>query len=56
MNLNEDFVKVIEHEYAVRYLEQMGVDPTDKMIARVLKNQSLSTWEISSGWNIKDLS
>ena len=36
VELNENFVKVIEHEYAVRYLEHMGINPTVKMISNVL--------------------
>jgi len=26
--LNEEFIKVIEYEYAVRYLEILGINPT----------------------------
>jgi RNase adaptor protein for sRNA GlmZ degradation len=36
VELTENFVKVIEHEYAVRYLEQMGINPTVKMISNLL--------------------
>ena len=49
--ITESFVKVIEHEYAVRYLEHMGINPTEKMICRLLKAQGLSSCEITSGWN-----
>jgi len=28
MKLDEEFIKVIEHEYAVRYLEKMGTQAT----------------------------
>ena len=51
VELNENFVKVIEHEYAVRYWEYMGVNPTVKMISNVLKNAPLSSCEMTSGWN-----
>ena len=36
VELTENFVKVIEHEYAVRYLEHMGINPTLKMISNLL--------------------
>jgi len=36
IELSENFVKVIEHEYAVRYLEHMGINPTIKMISNLL--------------------
>jgi hypothetical protein len=49
--LNEEFIKVIEYEYAVRYLEAMGIEPNQKMIQNLLKNQPLSSCELSSGWN-----
>jgi hypothetical protein len=51
VELNENFVKVIEHEYAVRYCEYMGVNPTVKMISNVLKTAPLSSCEMTSGWN-----
>ncbi len=35
--LDDNFVKVIEYEYAVKYLEIMGVSPSPKMIAMLLK-------------------
>lgn len=41
--LNEDFAKVIELEYAVRYLEYMGINPTPNMIIRLLKTNPLSS-------------
>ena len=28
VKLDEEFIKVIEYEYAVRYLERMGTQPT----------------------------
>ena len=30
--LNEEFIKVIEYEYAVRYLELMGIEANQRMI------------------------
>jgi hypothetical protein len=35
--ITEDFVKVIEHEYAVKYLEIMGVEANAGNIQRLLK-------------------
>ena len=49
--MDDNFVKVIEYEYAVKYLELMGIEPTTKMIAKLLKNTPLSSCEISSGWS-----
>ncbi|CAI2360728.1 unnamed protein product [Moneuplotes crassus] len=49
--LDDNFVKVIEYEYAVKYLEIMGVSPSPKMIAMLLKNHPLSSCELSSGWS-----
>ena len=49
--LNEEFIKVIEYEYAVKYLEMMGIEPNPKMITNLLRNQPLSSCELSSGWN-----
>lgn len=49
--LDEEFAKVIELEYAVRYLEHMGINPTPNAIIRHLKSNPLSSCEISSSWN-----
>ena len=51
ININEEFIKVIEHEYAVKYLEKMGTAATNRAIQRLLKTQPLSSCEIVSGWN-----
>jgi len=51
IKINEEFIKVIEHEYAVKYLEKMGTAATSKAIQRLLKTQPLSSCEIVSGWN-----
>ncbi len=32
IKINEEFIKVIEHEYAVKYLEQMGTAATTQAI------------------------
>ena len=49
--MNEDFIKVIEYEYAVRYLEVLGIEANTRMIASILKTNPLSSCELSSGWN-----
>lgn len=51
MELDENFIKVIQHEYAVRYLEKMGIEANTRNIARLLKQQPLSSCEFSPGWN-----
>lgn len=37
VELDDNFVKVIQYEYAVRYLEKMGIEANPKNIARLLK-------------------
>ena len=32
IRINEEFIKVIEHEYAVKYLEKMGTAATNQAI------------------------
>lgn len=51
IKINEEFIKVIEHEYAVKYLEMMGTAASNRAIQRLLKTQPLSSCEIVSGWN-----
>lgn len=51
IRLDEDFIKVIEHEYAVKYLENSGTTATNQAIQRLLKTHPLSSCEIVSGWN-----
>ena len=51
VELDDNFVKVIQYEYAVRYLEKMGIEANPKNIARLLKTQPLSSCEFSPGWN-----
>ena len=34
--LDVNFVKVLEYEYAVKYLEALKIEPTPKMIAKIL--------------------
>jgi hypothetical protein len=49
--LTEDFVKAIEYEYAVRYLQIMGIEASANNIQRLLKEQPLSSCQLTSGWN-----
>lgn len=49
--LDEEFIKVIEHEYAVRYLEKINTLATPAAIQRLLKKHPLSSCELTSGWN-----
>ena len=49
--MDDDFVKVIQSEYAVRYLEQIKIEPNAKNIANLLKHAPLSSCEFSPGWN-----
>ena len=50
-DLDEEFAKVIELEYAIRYLEYMGISPTQNTIIRLLKTNPLSSCHISAVWN-----
>ena len=49
--LDDDFIKVIQNEYAIRYLEQLGLLATQANIEHVLKSAPLSACELSAGWN-----
>ncbi|CAG9326247.1 unnamed protein product [Blepharisma stoltei] len=50
VELTENFLKVIEREYAVRYLESIGVDPTRKHIEKLLEDMPLDNCEIKARW------
>lgn len=50
VELTEQFLKVIEKEYAVRYLEQIGVEPTRKHIEKLLQEVPLENCVIKGGW------
>eukprot|EP01017_Pseudomicrothorax_dubius_P049279 TRINITY_DN9142_c0_g1_i3.p1 TRINITY_DN9142_c0_g1~~TRINITY_DN9142_c0_g1_i3.p1 ORF type:complete len:433 (+),score=126.17 TRINITY_DN9142_c0_g1_i3:47-1345(+) len=49
--LNENFVGVIEKEFASKYLESLGIEPTSKNINMVLRNYPLKNCHITAGWN-----
>lgn len=48
VELTENFLKVIEREYAVRYLESIGVDPTRRHIEKLLEDMPLDNCEIKA--------
>jgi len=51
MELDENFVKVIQYEYAVRYLEILGIEPNPRNIGNLLKEAPLSSCDFQPGWN-----
>jgi hypothetical protein len=48
VELTENFLKVIEREYAVRYLEIIGVEPTRKNIEKILSEMPLENCTIKA--------
>jgi len=46
----EDYFKVINDEYATRYLEQLGVAPTHSNKQAVLRNMPLRECEMQASW------
>ena len=48
---NPNFVKIIEQEYATRYLESMNIEPTHANIQKILEKYPLKNCEIVGGWN-----
>ena len=49
--LDDDFIKVIQNEYAIKYLQQIGLMATQMNIECVLKQAPLSACEINAQWN-----
>ena len=49
--MNENFINALKREYAVRYLEAMGVDATPNMIRKFLKEAPLKACDIVGSWN-----
>ena len=49
--LDEEFMRVIQNEYATRYLEILGLSATQANIDKLLMKNPLSSCEISCGWN-----
>jgi len=49
--LDEDFIKVIQNEYAIRYLESLGLAATQANIDHVLEKAPLSSCEFASSWS-----
>ena len=50
VELTENFLKVIEREYAVRYLEIIGVEPTRRNIEKILQEIPLENCSIRAQW------
>lgn len=48
---NPNFVKIIEQEYATRYLESMNIEPSHANISKILEKYPLKNCEIVGGWN-----
>ena len=49
-------MRVIQYEYAVRYLEHLNIEPNPKMVDKLLRHAPLSSCELipawsSSGWS-----
>lgn len=55
MDKNSNFVKIIEQEYATKYLESLGIESTTKNIQMILKNYPLKHCQITAGWNSSGL-
>ncbi|KAL4441372.1 hypothetical protein ABPG74_013667 [Tetrahymena malaccensis] len=53
---NKNFVKVIEHEYACRYLEKLNIEPNQKNIQFILKKYPIKNCDIKSEWNNNNFS
>ncbi len=51
--VNEDMMRVIKHEYATRYLENLGVNPTAKNINALLKEKPFSKCHVETGGEVK---
>jgi hypothetical protein len=49
-DLTEEFLKTIEQEYAVRYLEILGVAPTAKNVQKIKEQVPLVSCEIKGKW------
>ncbi len=48
--IDEAFVQAVEYEYAVKYLEHLGIEPTAKNIQIVLAMAPFKDCKIVSGW------
>ena len=48
---NPNFIKLLETQYASKYLETMDIEPSQKNINTVLKFYPLMKCQISSSWN-----
>ena len=50
--VNEDTMRVIKHEYATRYLENLGVNPTAKNINSLLREKPFSKCHVETGGEV----
>ncbi|KAM3136491.1 hypothetical protein pb186bvf_011449 [Paramecium bursaria] len=57
LNIEKDsnFVKIIEQEYATKYLESLGIEATSKNIQMILKQYPLKNCDVTAGWNTSGL-
>lgn len=51
--VNEDMMRVIKHEYATRYLENLGVNPTAKNINALLREKPFSKCHVETGGEVQ---
>ena len=49
--MNDDFLKAIEQEYAIKYLESLNIEPTKANIIRILKTNPIKNCDFGAGWN-----
>jgi len=48
--IDEEFVKAVESEYAIKYLEYLGIEPTKKNIRTILTMAPFKECHITPGW------
>ena len=48
--LDEDFIKVIQNRYAIKYLESLGIAASQANIDHVLEKAPLSSCGFASSW------
>ena len=48
--IDDAFVRAVEYEYAVKYLEYLGIEPTPKNISIILQMAPLTECTIKAGW------
>ncbi len=48
--IDDAFVRAVEYEYAVKYLEYLGIDPLPKNISTILTMAPFKDCKITPGW------